>query len=484
LRFQTSETVSIQDQEMVLRALEMCLRDISNEVVRSGDQITLHGLGPSPRAVNYNDKTVLSVSAEDDKTIINADVSFQASAFLGDVSQDALVRSKLEQVFEQMKSQIDLEKKREAAFSEAPGQTMGVSSPASPTVVTTSTPLSLVTPASMAAMPAAESSAVALLERTELPVEAPPVTQEAGEDLDLNKGEAAAPAAESSAVALLERTELPVEGVEEAAASPIAREAGEDLNLDEGEAARAALVPPMLEEELHIVHARQEIAPEESEASHSKLIWVISAILVLLLLAVGAFLPRVRHQIVAWYSAATRSRQPVAATTVSSSASGASPAPATDVGTAVPVPPTPTALPVPNVEDPKAWLENWGAAMRSRDPVAQASFYADPVERYIDQKNVSNAVLVTEKRADIGRRHDLWTFKVNDVVVESRTPTEATVRLVKHYSTGAEPTQVSELFVKTRLQLKVINGQWKIVSEREIRDVAPARVDPIDQSRQ
>ncbi len=108
MRFQARGTVSVQDREMVLRTLEMCRRDISSEVVRCGDQITLHGLGPSPRAVNYHDTTVLSVSAEDDKTVINADVSFQASAFLGDASQDAVVRSKLDQVFDQMKSQIEL----------------------------------------------------------------------------------------------------------------------------------------------------------------------------------------------------------------------------------------------------------------------------------------------------------------------------------------------------------------------------------------
>jgi hypothetical protein len=119
--------------------------------------------------------------------------------------------------------------------------------------------------------------------------------------------------------------------------------------------------------------------------------------------------------------------------------------------------------------------------MRSRDPVAQASFYADPVDRYIDQKNVSNAVLVGEKRADIQRRLGLWTVKLSDVVVESRTPSEATVLLVKHFIVEAEPSQVSELFVKTRLQLKLVNGQWKIASERELQAATPASIDPIDQ---
>jgi hypothetical protein len=249
--------------------------------------------------------------------------------------------------------------------------------------------------------------------------------------------------------------------------------------LDEDDAVPVLPMSPILqEEELQIVHGRQEILPDESEASHSKLIWLISAVVVFFLLVAGAFLPRFRAQTVARFSAAMGLRHSIAAKTVASPA-GVSPAPDTNGATvAHPDPSAPSAV---NVADPKAWLENWATAMRSRDPVVQASFYADPVDRYIDQKNVSNAVLVEEKRADIGRRHDLWSFKLNDVVVESRTASEATVFLVKHYIVGAEPSQASELFVKTRLQLKLIDGQWKIVSEREIRAATPASVDPIDQ---
>ena len=118
--------------------------------------------------------------------------------------------------------------------------------------------------------------------------------------------------------------------------------------------------------------------------------------------------------------------------------------------------------------------------MRSRDPVAQASFYADPVDQYINRKNVSNAVLVADKRADIGRRHGAWTFSANDIVVENRTPTDATLRLVKHYMILTGASQPSEIFVKTRMQLKVIDGQWKIVSEEELRDSTRASINPID----
>jgi hypothetical protein len=432
LRFQTSETVSIQDPEIVLRELEMCLRDISKEVVRSGDQITLHGLGPSPRAVNYNDKTILSVSVEDDKTIINADVSFQASAFLGEASQDVVVRSKLEHVFEQMKSKIDFEKRREATLSATPNQAV----------------------TSFSSQPVVEA----------------PSTPHIGDGSIIS-----APAEGASAVALLETAEAPVEFFEDDAPLPMSQETEEHLD----EAVSASPTPPIPQQELQILHVR-EIPQEEPETKHSKLVGAIAAAIVFVLLATGAFLPRVRSQIGAWYSATT-SRQSVAATaTHATSASSGGLVAGANVVAVAPHPDF-SALPAPILEDPKVWLERWAAAMRSRDPVAQASFYADPVDRYIDQKNVSNAVLVGEKRADIERRLGLWTVKLNDVVVESKTPSEATVRLEKHFIVETEPSQVSELFVKTRLQLKLVNGQWKIASEREIRAATPAPIDPIDQ---
>src|SRR5580698_11539928 len=114
MRFEICETVQTTDQEMVLRALELCSREVSSEVVRYGDRIMVHGLGPSPRAKNVHDTTVFCVNAEEDKTIINGEVNFQASALLGDQPQGDVVRSKLEELFIQLKAQIDLDSRRAA----------------------------------------------------------------------------------------------------------------------------------------------------------------------------------------------------------------------------------------------------------------------------------------------------------------------------------------------------------------------------------
>ncbi|WP_260737883.1 hypothetical protein [Tunturiibacter lichenicola] len=49
------------------------------------------------------------VDADNDKTIITGEVSFQASAMLGDQAQGDVVRSKIEELFNQMKAQISID---------------------------------------------------------------------------------------------------------------------------------------------------------------------------------------------------------------------------------------------------------------------------------------------------------------------------------------------------------------------------------------
>jgi hypothetical protein len=441
VRFQTHEAVSIQDPEIVLRALETCLRGVSKEVVRYGDKITLHGLGPSPRSMNYQDTTVLSVSAEDDKTIINADVSFQASAILGDVPQDAVVRSKLDQVFEQMRTQIELESRGIVA--------------------------SLV-----AAYPMRTASS------SSLPDGWGPENHSFGAPADAISSTPAA-ALETAE----ESTEEPTEEAEVPVPLPIPHEEAEDHGEEDSSAGLVAML-------------RRQAQTDDSESGGSRRwIWAVSVIAVLFLLVGGIYLAKFRHRAVVSPAAATAAPaatpvtdQPVAATTAAASpaAAPAGERTVTKVDAATIGPPTPpdsteaSAAKGP-IADPATWVDGWAAAMRSRDPVAQASFYANPVNQYIDRRNVSHAALVQAKTADIGRRHGEWTFGANNVVVESRTPSQATVQLVKHYMVRTGPSQVSEIFVKTRLQLKAVDGQWKIASEEELRSPAVASINPITQ---
>ena len=483
MRFQTNEAVAVQDREVVLRALENCLRGVSNEVVRYGDKITLHGLGPSPKAMNYQDTTVLSVSAENDKTIINADVSFQASSILGDVQQDEVVRSKLDKVFDEMRLQIFLESRGAVAGSATTGSTMASSS--SPL---SSSPLvdGPTSESSQAVAPGASISptSVAPLETTEEPaehLEAPalpvvPVekTEEPVEHLE----------APALPVAPVEKMEEPAEHLETPAPVPLDTPPAVVEHGGEGEA--AALVT-MLRRQL-----QSDDEDESGPGSSRRLLWLVAAIVAFFLVAGGVYLLRFRSKTVASPSAATVSAptasvpaapaQPVATPAAPSSDAGARTVTKIDAATIGRPPDSPApSAPKAATADPAVWVEGWAAAMRSRDPVAQASFYADPVSQYIDRKNVSRAALVQVKKADIGRRHGDWTFSANNVVVESRTPSEATVQLVKHYMVRTGPSQVSEIFVKTQLHLKSVDGQWKIVSEEELHSPAIASVNPIDQ---
>ncbi len=461
----------------MLQALETCLRDVSPEVVRYGDQITLHGLGPSPKAVNYQDTTVLSVSAEDDKTIINADVNFQASSILGDVPQDAVVRSKLDQVFDQMRTQIGLEPKRSAAAEAGPHVKEEASSPA-PDVETAGN----FSAASASFEPLGRSDTFAAM----------------------------AGSASAAPVSLLEESQEPEVRYEAPAPAPMPADVDDSWHRDDEDAALVAML-------------RREIQLDEpDDDSSGPWKWVLAIIVVLLLVAGGVYLWQTGRLRVPSRLAAVFSHSSVAPTATTAASSPAAPESAAPANNNAPTAPAPaasappstaastppaaavappnataapaaaatpsgnvapaksTALANANVPDPKVWLERWAAAMQSRDPVAQASFYADPVSQYINQRNVSNAVLANEKRADIGRRHGVWTFGANDIVVENRTPTDATVQLVKHYMIETGPSQQSEIFVKTHMQLKVVDGQWKITSEEELRSPTRASINPID----
>lgn len=107
--------MKVQDAERVLAVLEQRLRTMVSIVVRDGNRITLLGLGPSSRAINRHDTTVIDVWAEGGETAIGADVTFQASAFLGETGQEEIMRLKLERLFEETREQLDLESRHDVA---------------------------------------------------------------------------------------------------------------------------------------------------------------------------------------------------------------------------------------------------------------------------------------------------------------------------------------------------------------------------------
>jgi hypothetical protein len=691
MKFEICETVETQDQEKVLRALETCSWEVSSNVVRYGDRITLQGLGPSPRAKNVRDTTVFRVNAEDDKTIISGEVNFQASALLGDQPQGDVVRSKLEELFNQMKAQIDLDANRAmGAGTTSPNTTVAAHSVAAiapseegpvvtlapegkPEMMSASPEPGLAdTAPEVESEPATGSEQTAKVERDEPP--GPNAGEGAGAKLDrsvwldelFHKMKAqfeldeklathadaatsfAAPSLETTVVAgyvvttdISERAEgeavvpdrdpkimnaasksesglantavapesgwaagseksaepeqaatfdqnaeveqvvkhergvLPEQdfdlkenawlhdlfhqmnahiGRDErlaahdatAAASlhvapptidavgsagtegiPVEEAAGTDasstkpevasgserdseseraVKLDQNlvepnvgletapmlngvEAVQAPMAKPsgdpvkdvwleelkeVIESDLHIRRRVEEgVVGEDEESSPRKrtAMWVTGLVVVLLLAAAGSYFfyrPRLDPAV----PSVQAIEQPTAITT--------EPVPTTEpshpADVKPPEPPTPTQIVNPAVQaaDIRVWLENWAAAMRTRNASAQAAFYADTVNEYVGKSDVSNDAVLKDREATIHMRKGLWTVKMEKVVIERQTKSEADVQLVKHFIDEPVPSEIVESFVPTRLTLKRLDGSWKITSEEDMSASSPA----------
>ena len=388
MRFHTVATVKVQDSERVLAVLEQRLRAMVNIVVRDGNRITLVGLGPSSRAINQHDTTVIDVWAEEGSTAIGADVTFQASAFLGETSQEEIMRLKLERLFEETREQLDLESRHDVARI-----------------------------ARMEALVSGNSSASARVadaprERQQPPPEATHVEEQPAvatqEEKTPQKDAEISPLVSGQA-----ETSASAPATPAATASSIADTDAEDEELDDADYAL------------------------DETGEHGSNRWILWAALVACL---AAALPFIAHYLSTW----RESRQPAAAAPVST-------------GPAKPV----------AAAEPADLLRQWELAMQSRDAVAQASFYAVPVERYFLRYNVNKAQIEADKQWQIANRRGGWTVKMEKVKINRTADNTATVSLVKHYTQREEGKPVKEWSVPSQLKLKSEFGVWWITSERD-----------------
>jgi len=385
--------------------LEQRLCAMVGHVERDGNRLIVSGLGPSSRVINRHDTTVIDVWVEDGVTAIGADVSFQASAFLGDTGQEEIMRLKLDRLFEETEEQLDFERRR--AKARIARMQMLASTGA--------------TAAVYARVNERERESLALVSHDA-------TTHEQYREV----------AHETAVDSLLDvvTPEPPETADPPADAAVISAAPLEDLADEKTEtmkAAAASEVDDIMEEEV----------VEEDDFNFSR--WIVWGVLAACL---PAFLPFAVHYVSSMRTGTEVSR-PVPAVS------------APTVAASVPAGPIPAA-------DPAELLRQWEMAMRSSDAAAQAAFYAVPVERYLTRANVSKEAVQADKQAQIDKRRGLWTMTMERVRISPQSDALVTVRLLKHYTEQENGKKVREWFVPSQLKLKNEYGIWWIISERDL----------------
>lgn len=515
-----------RDPELVLGVLEGCLRSVSDEIVREGRKITFFGLGPSPRAVNRRDTTILHVDSMDGVTTIHADVRFQASAFLGTAPQDAVVEAKLNRVFDDMLARLGLD-----AWCESRGREpeAGESQDAPAGMVSAGAEITAEQPAAEAvAGPRVEAAEEADVPGTEI------AGPEAVVEPEVVASEVVADAAvESSSMKAAGEAEDAVEPeAEPVAAAPVtaAEQKGEAAATGEGAVearevekevapaepkreavevkaveAPAAVVAPVVEESkaAEPIRKPEAIAPGRARATASASIAAASASK---LIPAEPFV-ELERPILSHGSAKSTAEPPKSSPEEDEPEGGArwlkwsawvaaiivlvvaplawlympshSAAPAGQQAHASPVAAPsatreqPKAVPVevkqPGEDaDPAVVVQDWEKAMNSTDAAAQAAFYADPVDRYFLRHNVSRNQVKADKQSSIDKRQGSWAVTMEQIKLTRPDDATARVRLVKHFAVKQEGKTTSEWFVPSVLQMTRANGRWQITSERDL----------------
>lgn len=479
MRFQTTDTVDAADANLVLTLLERNLLCISMKVVRSGDEIRAHGIGPSPRPINaHNTSTFRAEARGDGRILLTGDVEFQASALMEGSAQEPAVRSKIENAVRLTKAEVAMS--QIAAGVRAPGTPAPVLVMAAPD--SAFPPVSALRPppgTEQEAAPPRDRGFVAggadrlYGERTVVDrphaghtggIQARPVAETGAPRNDVDRVGWVArqyPRATATAAAFLLLVATYLFGrLQGRNSSEVASDPGRGTKV-----IRSQVPPP--EEQLQydgpITSSKGASGTPDSPITTSAQSGNVTATQVRRRMGEtqAAIIPGEPR------SAPLSVAAPVVpgAQTPTSEASGA-PAVQTE------------ALPA-GVADVRSAssdgalgdrLEQWAASMRSTDAAQQASFYAGHLDRYFLKTDVSHDFVLRDKADFLRRGKRVESFDLENVAVADRTDSAARIRLVKHYVVLASRAgPASEKMVRSELSLRKIDGTWEITGERDFK---------------
>jgi uncharacterized RDD family membrane protein YckC len=117
-----------------------------------------------------------------------------------------------------------------------------------------------------------------------------------------------------------------------------------------------------------------------------------------------------------------------------------------------------------------ATISGWASAEAQNNPASTASYYAEQVDRYFLQRNVTREFVQADKQSFLDSGKRLQNFRVDDLQFESSSPEVATVVLIKYWVVlNAGGTSVSQGSTRSRLWLEQTPDGWKITGEQDLK---------------
>jgi hypothetical protein len=422
VRFEFREIVDHPDLDLVLRTLKHCMRDVSLEIVQAGEELTIYGLGPSFRTMNRNDRAIFRASSQGTATLVQGDVNFLASALMGDIPQDTAVRSKIEHAIRCVRAELHPDSVPQGEPTNPYPKELR---PSVRTEAFTPAALTITSPAS-AAMSGSAQTAFEAVTRDVNPQMGPvkPVKPIVIEPRVAEAAEPSDPAAVVTASSQPSTRALKSESVR-----PTPLPSYSAMNAIGMKYKRSAILP----------------------------LAILSCVFVVCVAYLLQHRSLIDNVFTLAQATATQASSVPAQGTVNQQLSSPAPS-AQNASTSRPSDP----------KDIKTWVAKWAAVMSTGDAEAQVSFYTDPVNRYFLRSDVSRDQLLRTKQSEIEGRRGLWTIKAEDVVIDQQTGAKAVIRLRKHVIVKLPSSSIREERIKTQLKLKLIDGSWKIISERTL----------------